>query len=96
MNHNESGSIPCLYSLSHYTNFFHCGDYAASNSRVRKISFSDNNKKITLDCIYFFRWFHPSVKNSQAEEILKKNGVDGSFLVRPSESTLGDFTISVR
>ena len=46
--------------------------------------------------LFLYRWFHPSVKNAQAEEILKKTGVDGSFLVRPSESTLGDFTISVK
>ena len=42
------------------------------------------------------RWFHAHVTGQQAEDILLKEGQDGSFLVRPSQTNPGDFTLSVR
>lgn len=36
------------------------------------------------------RWFKGKVPRVKAEEILKKQHVDGSFLVRESESSPGD------
>eukprot|EP00051_Salpingoeca_urceolata_P014240 m.180852 g.180852 ORF g.180852 m.180852 type:complete len:581 (-) comp18023_c1_seq5:373-2115(-) len=41
------------------------------------------------------KWFHPNINGAQAEEILRKRGSPGSFIVRPSQSTPGDFAISV-
>ena len=40
-------------------------------------------------------WFHGRISRNAAEYLLH-NGIDGSFLVRESESTLGDHSISVR
>lgn len=48
----------------------------------------------TTDCL--FRWFHASLTGKQAEDLLLTAGSDGSFLVRPSENTPGNFSISVR
>ena len=48
---------------------------------------------MTLNSFSFFSWFHPHINGQQAEEILKSEGVDGTFLVRPSESQPGHFTI---
>jgi len=43
------------------------------------------------------RWFHSVTTGKEAEDILLSTTcLDGSFLVRPSESTEGNFTISVR
>lgn len=42
------------------------------------------------------RWFHPHLPGPEAEKLLKEKGRDGSFLVRPSQSNPGDFTLSVR
>lgn len=42
------------------------------------------------------RWFHPNVSGTLAEDLLMKQGVDGSFLARPSQTNPGDFTLSVR
>uniref|UniRef100_UPI00358EB397 tyrosine-protein phosphatase non-receptor type 11-like isoform X1 n=1 Tax=Myxine glutinosa TaxID=7769 RepID=UPI00358EB397 len=42
------------------------------------------------------RWFHPNLGGLEAEKLLKLRGVNGSFLVRPSKSNPGDFTLSVR
>ena len=42
------------------------------------------------------RWFHAHVTGQQAEDILLKEGSDGSFLCRPSQTNPGDFTLSVR
>eukprot|EP00117_Sycon_ciliatum_P007290 scpid73513/ scgid10461/ Tyrosine-protein phosphatase non-receptor type 11; SH-PTP2 len=42
------------------------------------------------------RWFHPSVSGAQAEQLLLDRGIRGSYLVRPSSSNPGDFTLSIR
>lgn len=42
------------------------------------------------------RWFHPNISGHEAEELLLEQGFDGSFLARPSLSSPGDFTLSVR
>ena len=42
------------------------------------------------------RWFHAYISGQQAEEKLIKEGEDGSFLCRPSQTNVGDFTLSVR
>lgn len=42
------------------------------------------------------RWFHSNLSNVEAEELLLERGVDGSFLVRPSKSCAGHFSLSVR
>ncbi|XP_015790177.1 tyrosine-protein phosphatase non-receptor type 11 [Tetranychus urticae] len=42
------------------------------------------------------RWFHPNITGPEAEKMLMERGSDGSFLVRPSKSNPGDFTLSVR
>ena len=47
---------------------------------------------VALPC----RWFHPNLKAKEAEELLLTKGQDSSFLVRPSQSTPGDYTLSAR
>ena len=42
------------------------------------------------------RWFHAHVTGQQAEELLLKEGQDGSFLCRPSQTNPRDFILSVR
>uniref|UniRef100_A0A0X3NNL7 protein-tyrosine-phosphatase n=2 Tax=Schistocephalus solidus TaxID=70667 RepID=A0A0X3NNL7_SCHSO len=42
------------------------------------------------------RWFHHNLSGLQAEKLLMDKGVPGSFLVRPSYSNPGNFTLSVR
>ncbi|XP_069099148.1 tyrosine-protein phosphatase non-receptor type 6 isoform X2 [Pleurodeles waltl] len=42
------------------------------------------------------RWFHRDISGLDAEVLLKNRGVHGSFLVRPSRKTQGDFSLSVR
>ena len=42
------------------------------------------------------RWFHARITGHDAEALLLERGSDGSFLVRPSQSNPGDFTLSVR
>lgn len=52
---------------------------------------------LNLFCLFFprGRWFHPNIDRVNAEKKLVDKGVDGSFLVRPSSSHPGDFTLSV-
>ena len=48
------------------------------------------------ELLFSFRWFYPNISGVDAEELLFERGVDGSFLVRPSEHNPGDFSLSVR
>ncbi|XP_049587555.1 tyrosine-protein phosphatase non-receptor type 6 isoform X2 [Syngnathus scovelli] len=41
------------------------------------------------------RWFHRDITGLQAEDLLKTQGISGSFLARPSKN-VGDFSLSVR
>ena len=43
----------------------------------------------------FYRWYHGNMRQVQAEEFLSKQR-DGAFIFRDSESTPGDFTLSVK
>lgn len=42
------------------------------------------------------RWFHPHLSGQEAQDLLLKKGFHGSYLVRPSKNTAGDYTLSVR
>lgn len=42
------------------------------------------------------RWFHNSVSGREAEKLLMEQGKNGSYLVRESQSTPGQYAISVR
>lgn len=42
------------------------------------------------------KWFHQNITGQEAESKLKTEGANGTFLVRPSKSSPGDFTLSVR
>lgn len=41
-------------------------------------------------------WYHPNLSNLEAERLLKEKGYDGSYLVRPSNTAPGQFSLSVR
>ena len=42
------------------------------------------------------RWYHRNINGIQAEKLLQEYGKDGSFLIRPSQSTINSYTLSVR
>lgn len=44
----------------------------------------------------FYRWFHGHLSGKDAEKLILERGKNGSFLVRESQSKLGDFVLSVR
>jgi len=41
-------------------------------------------------------WYHGRITRNKAEEQLLKQPIDGAFLIRESESTPGDFSLSVK
>ncbi|CAB4002121.1 growth factor receptor-bound 2 [Paramuricea clavata] len=41
-------------------------------------------------------WYHGKISRNDAEELLKKQTHDGAFLIRDSERSPGDFSLSVR
>lgn len=42
------------------------------------------------------RWYYKKISRAKAEDILKQEKYDGAFLVRDSESSPGDFSLSVK
>lgn len=42
------------------------------------------------------RWFHGSISGIVAEKLIREKGVNGSFLVRESQSNAGDYVLTVR
>ncbi|RNA26896.1 tyrosine- phosphatase corkscrew isoform X2 [Brachionus plicatilis] len=42
------------------------------------------------------RWFHRNINGIEAENLLREFGQNGSFLIRPSQSTINSYTLSVR
>jgi len=42
------------------------------------------------------RWYHRNLTGVEAEKLLEEHGQDGSFLIRPSQSTSNSYTLSVR
>ncbi|XP_044752844.1 tyrosine-protein phosphatase corkscrew-like isoform X2 [Coccinella septempunctata] len=46
--------------------------------------------------LILFGWFHGHLSGKEAERLLLERGKNGSFLVRESQSKLGDFVLSVR
>ena len=46
------------------------------------------------------RWYHPNIQGFEAANLLMRDGVPGSFLVRPSRESIGsanpNLTLSVR
>ena len=61
-----------------------------------KILVGGFNRLCFLDNIFFFSWYHPGMTRNTAEVLLLANGVEGNFLVRPSQSNAGNFAVSVR
>ena len=41
-------------------------------------------------------WYYKNTTRLKAEEILQKQPKNGAFLIRDSESTVGDFSLSVK
>ncbi|XP_063169438.1 tyrosine-protein kinase BTK isoform X1 [Candoia aspera] len=49
----------------------------------------------TRDSLEIFEWYLKNITRRQAEELLKKEGKDGGFIVRDSVSKTGKYTVSV-
>ena len=49
-----------------------------------------------LPVITFYRWYHAGADAQAADKILRRHGSGGSFLVRPSQSSPGELTLSIR
>jgi len=49
----------------------------------------------SLSQLLFYRWYKENMKRDQAEKELQKKH-DGEFLIRDSESSPGDFSLSVK
>jgi abelson tyrosine-protein kinase 1 len=69
--------------------------HASVNSRVAIIGWVPSLYITPLNSLEKHSWYHGKVSRSEAEYLLS-SGINGSFLVRESETSLGQFSISVR
>lgn len=75
--------------VSHYQT--HKGELKEKSGRIIELNFAIRSEDPTNE-----RWFHGQLSGSESAKMLEERGVDGSFLVRQSQSKLGDFVLSVQ
>ncbi|CAD6188681.1 unnamed protein product [Caenorhabditis auriculariae] len=68
---------------------------ASSQKRVGQIGWVPSSYVAPLNSMDKYQWYHGKVSRSESEYILG-SGINGSFLVRESETSIGQFSISVR
>lgn len=69
--------------------------HAPVSSRAAIIGWVPSLYITPLNSLEKHSWYHGKVSRSEAEYLLS-SGINGSFLVRESETSLGQFSISVR
>lgn len=52
---------------------------------------NDNNFEVEL-----LPWYHPTLSRHTAESMLMQNGMDGTYLLRPSSKGSGEYALSVK
>eukprot|EP00049_Salpingoeca_infusionum_P023298 m.11367 g.11367 ORF g.11367 m.11367 type:complete len:513 (+) comp5709_c0_seq1:453-1991(+) len=73
------------------------GDWwQAQHSVTGKTGYIPSNYVAKTQSIEAEDWYHGTIKRHEAEKTLLNFGSHGSFLIRESESTPGDFSLSVR
>ncbi|CAI5456350.1 unnamed protein product [Caenorhabditis angaria] len=68
---------------------------ASSQRRVGQIGWVPSNFIAPFNSLDKYTWYHGKISRSDSEYILE-SGITGSFLVRESETSIGQYSISVR
>lgn len=68
---------------------------ASSQRRLGEIGWVPSNFIAPCNSLDKYTWYHGKISRSDSEAILG-SGITGSFLVRESETSIGQYTISVR
>jgi hypothetical protein len=63
------------------------------NVQISALTSHAHSPCVVLLCAH--RWFHPTIDGVEAEELLLKEGTNGSFLVRHSQGMPGNYALSV-
>ena len=69
--------------------------HAPVNHRMSVIGWVPSLYVTPLNSLEKHSWYHGKVSRNEAEALLS-SGINGSFLVRESETSIGQFSISVR
>lgn len=73
------------------------GDWWEARSLVTgKSGYIPSNYVAQVSSIESKDWYHGRIKRAEAEKVLNMNGVEGSFLIRESESKPGQYALSIR
>ncbi|XP_065885811.1 tyrosine-protein phosphatase corkscrew-like isoform X2 [Dysidea avara] len=78
------------YDVLHY-HFSNHGTLRDKSGRVYYLG-----KPLIREVLFSARWYHADIGSDGVEALLKRRGQDGSFLVRGSYSTPGDYSLCVR
>ena len=71
------------------------GEWAEVRSKNGNIGWVPSNYIAPVNSLDKFMWYHGQVSRNAAEYLLS-SGINGSFLVRDSESSPGQMSISLR
>ena len=71
------------------------GEWAEVENKTGELGWVPSNYIAPVNSLDKFSWYHGPVSRNAAEYLLS-SGINGSFLVRESESSPGQMSISVR
>ena len=71
------------------------GEWAEVENKTAELGWVPSNYIAPVNSLDKFSWYHGPVSRNAAEYLLS-SGINGSFLVRESESSPGQMSISVR
>lgn len=85
------------FSFSHFIRNSNKLHYSKQYHPFYKFQPSLHTLGVTKCCfLYLCSWYRGRITRAKAEEILGHQPHDGAFLIRESESTPGDFSLSVK
>jgi len=90
----QIGLVPSNY-LQELSAFL-ASDEGSNSAKSKQNGNSSNGNNITNEEIAGKSWYFGAISRGECDELMSHRGQDGDFLVRDSESTTGDFSVSLK
>uniref|UniRef100_A0ABD2WGS2 Cytoplasmic protein NCK1 n=1 Tax=Trichogramma kaykai TaxID=54128 RepID=A0ABD2WGS2_9HYME len=72
------------------------GPNDSSDMKSDKLASNDSNNLLDRPHLIGRAWYYGSITRSQCDTLLNQQGHDGDFLIRDSETNMGDYSVSLK